>query len=123
MIKNSTPFVSKSEVEEWISVNIGNGVPDEDVLTFLLDKKEELRSNVDFYLKSRRLALITGDTNTATRLHGLLKEAETELSSINDSLLYSFYTITKRKNEQIEDGVLRKNVFKNPEKHKSGLSD
>lgn len=95
MKKNSSPFKSSDDIENWIISNLNDGVNDEEILNFLIEKKEELRSNADFYLQSRRLALITGDTETASGLHNLLKSTESELNAINKVLLNSFYITAK----------------------------
>ena len=112
MINYEGVFNSREEIENWIGECLNNDITDEAVLSFLINRKEELKSKVDFYLTSRRLALVTGDTDSATRLHDLLKKSDTELGHINNVLLNSFYITTKK---PISNNEVRKSVFSNEE--------
>lgn len=112
MINYEGVFNSREDIEIWIGNNLNDGITDEVILSFLIDRKEQLKSKVDFYLTSRRLALVTGDTESATKLHDLLKKADTELGHINNVLLNSFYITIKK---QISNKEYRKNIFSNEE--------
>lgn len=118
IVKNVGTFNSQSEIEAWIIVNVNNGCEDDTILAYLLEKKETLKANIDFYLQARRLALVTRDNESATRLHELLKNSESELVLINKVLLNSFYQTTK-KPKGIRGGIHNREEIYKTEEHQS----
>lgn len=79
MSKPSQRFSSRAEVEQWLDGCIANGMSTQLIYALVQKKTEELAARKEFYLRKRREALVSGNTEAATELHYLMKETESEM--------------------------------------------